>query len=335
MGKPYLLLGPERGKKEDKIQEIIKLTEKQLGEGAEVHKFYPFEDSVLTMIETALNGSLLTSNIVLIIDQADTIKVKEAAFFKEYFESPNPNATLIFKTEEISSTKVSAAITKAIAKSETIIFWEMFESDKRSWLHRFFLDAKIRISGDGLEYILEMLENNTAEFKATCQNIATFYPPGTELTAEKLEEFLYHSKEENPFTLFHKIAIGDFQGALDVYKKLSLEGNLVYPFLMGSLLSQFKKLFEWSSMAEENYSTEDIAAKLAIRSKKGKEEFMKAASLYSSSQIQSIILLTIKSDGQLREARSELQSTLVELYLYTVIVRKGEIENFEATFSQL
>lgn len=333
MGKPYLLLGPERGRKEEQVKKIIGETQQKTGEEAEIHRFYPFEASADEMIATASNGSLLSSNIVLLINQAETIKLKEASQFGEYFKNPNTDATLIFITEETASSKVTAFITKNVEKGNTIVFWEMFESDKKGWLAKFFHDAQLQIGSDGIDFILEMLENNTAEFRVVCQQIANFYPPGTLLTSEKMEEFLYHSKEESVFTLFSKISVGDFQGSMDILKKIYLGSGVYFPLLMGGLLWQFKKLLGWAQLSVLNYHPDEIANQLGVRAKRARQEYQKACSVYSVRNLECIVVLTIRMDSLLRESRGDVQKILMELYLYYVVEKKGECENFEESLA--
>lgn len=325
MGKSaYLFLGPERGRKDEAIAKIADSLRREGGEEPEIHKFYPFEDSVSRMVETALNNSLLSSSRLLLIEQAETIRENDAKLFKAYWAHPNPQAVFIFKSEETAASKIASGITMGIPKSETVVFWELFDSDKRGWLVRFFQEANLQAGADTVDFLLEMLENNTAEFTAACRQIVNYYPKGSVLSAEGLDEFLFHSKEESAFSLFGKIAFGDLSGALEVLKKLTLSGTFAYPQLMGTLLYQFRRLNEWADLLNERYSETAIAEKLKIRTKKGKAEFKKATSLYSAQNIRRMVLLTIQTDGELRKASPELQETLMQLYLYALIVKKGE-----------
>lgn len=332
---PYLLLGPEKGKKQAKIKDIIKEIRKVAGSAPEIHRFYPFESDAETILAAAGNGSLFASHSILIINQAETISAKEATLFAAYLKKPNESATLVFLSEESSSSKVSASITKAIGKKNTQVFWELFDSDKKSWLINFFRKENLSITPDGVEYLLEMLENNTSEFRNVCRQLAIFFDPGSELNTEKLEEFLYHSKEESVFTLFAKVAEGDLQGALDILKKISLGGSVYYPQLVGGLLWQLKKLISYSEMVQQSYSNEEICRKLGIRAKRAKEQSRLAVRRYSCEQLRSMVVLSTRIDSLLRESRGELQPLLMELYIYYMIERKGDAATLERSLSPL
>jgi len=329
MGEPYLLLGPEKGKKQTFVKGIISSILKQDGEAPDILRFYPFETEAGEIISAASNGSLFASHTLIIVNQADTIKTKDAKAFAQYLENPNSASTLIFISEESSSAKISAPLSKKIKKPNQKIFWELFDSDKRAWLVNYFRSHNQSISKSGIDYILEMLENNTTEFKKTCQQLSLFFKEGTEISEELLEEFLYHNKEETVFSLFDKIAIGDFQGSLDVLQKIKLSGSVFYPQLVAGLLWQLKKLYSFSALIDQNYSPDESSQKLGIRSKKAKNIYFKATKYYSHNQLKKIIILSTRIDTLLRESRGEVQSVVMELYLYLIIIKKGDFSNIE------
>lgn len=328
----YLFLGPEKGKKQERIDKII--AEKSNGgkEQVDLFKFYPFSDEVSAIVNVASNGSLFSSWQIIILNQCEEYKSKEGSAFVELIKENAPTV-LIFCSDENSESKIDSSIVKQIPKQNREIFWEMFESNKRGWIVEFLQKRKIRIEKEAVDFLLEVLENNTEDFKATCEQIAIAYGEGAHITSAMLEEYLYHSKEENVYSLFEKIAYSDFQGALEIFNKLVSSATVAYPQLIGGILWQLKNLLEWVKLKEENYSVDEIATKLNVRAKKAKAQMQQAASCYSAQNIHDMIVLTTRADSILRESKSDIQLLIGELFIYFLIIKKGDTTNFERTLT--
>ncbi len=119
----FLLLGPEKGKKQQYLKETIQKIAQKVGSAPEIHRFYPFESDMDAILDVAGSGSLFSAHLIIIVNQAETIKAKDAKLFSEYCENPNENATFIFISDETSSAKISNYIVKKVAKQNSVIFW--------------------------------------------------------------------------------------------------------------------------------------------------------------------------------------------------------------------
>ena len=86
----------------------------------------------------------------------------------------------------------------------------------------FFRQKKITIAPEAVEYILDMVENNTRDMRVECDRLAQFFGPDTVIGLESVEQYIYHSKEENVFTLFDKICERSLAGAAEVLDKILL-----------------------------------------------------------------------------------------------------------------
>ena len=109
------------------------------------------------------------------------------------------NTILILQSD---TTKVESALKGIFPKEGTKIFWELFEDQKRGWIVRYFREAKLTVTQDAVDVLLEMVENNTQDLKKECEKFVLFFEPGKKISGEELEQYIYHSKEENVFTLF-------------------------------------------------------------------------------------------------------------------------------------
>lgn len=335
MGENYLFLGLEKGKKQQQIDQIISNLEKKNSQKVELHKIYPFDENINATLDVARNGSLFSSDIVLIVNQIEEFGTKAAKEFSSFIKEKNSGTTIIFLSDENSSYKIDPSIVKCIPKENLQIFWEMFESNKKGWLKDFFAKENISITGEAIDYILEMLENNTADFRATCEQIVLAHPKGQTLTPDILEEYLYHSKEENVFSLFEKVVERDFQSAVDVLHKIAFSDSSSWPQILGGILYQLKSLLSWAHLYQQNYSFEEIATQLNVKTKRAKSQMQLGCNNYSVNQINDMIILTTRIDSLVRESKTDVQQLIMDLYLYYLVVKHGECDNFQKALSFL
>lgn len=335
VGAYYLFLGLEKGKKQEQINLIISDLEKKSSQKVDLHKIYPFDEELSFVLDIARNGSLFSSDVVIIVNQIDQFKAKDITLFSSFMKEGSSTATLIFLSDENSSSKISQSIVKQIPKENIQIFWEMFESNKKGWLKDFFSKENIVITPQAIDYILEMLENNTADFRVACEQIVLAHPKNQPLTLDAVEEYLFHSKEENVFSLFEKVVEQDFQSAVDILHKITFSDSAAYPQLLGGMLWQLKNLLSWAHLYQQNYSFEDIANRLNVKAKRVKSQMQLGCSNYSVNQLNDMIILTTRIDSLIRESKADVQQLLMDLYLYYLVVRKGECEGFQSALSFL
>ena len=91
-----------------------------------------------------------------------------------------------------------------------------FDNQKQGWVKGFFRQKKIAIDPEAAEYILDMAENNMRDMRAERDRLAQFLGPDTMIGLDSVEQYTYHSKEENVFTLFDKICARECPSSGDV-----------------------------------------------------------------------------------------------------------------------
>ncbi len=319
----YLLMGPEEGEKGEFIASI-KQALTQVDPSLEIHTIYPWETGMSELAGILKNGSLFSSWKLVILRNGEQVKREEGKILGEYLKNPAPEVCLIITTSNLEK-DISKPVASAIPKDRKKIFWELFENQKRAWLTKYFRGKEIEVSPEGMELILDLVENNTKEMRAACDQLSLFFGPGSCIGEEDVDTFIHHSREENVFTLFGKMADLDFISSLETLRKLMLSGENNPIQLYAGLLWQFKRLLKLSSMTDLQYSVEDACMKIGIRGKKNQESYRRANSHYSTGELKRIILLISRFDALVRETRAEMQSLLMELFLYYTILKKGEL----------
>jgi len=315
----WLLLGPEHGQKQDFLNELREKLTKQFREAPEIHKFYAFETPFGQVLSLLQNGDLFAAHKLILIQNADEYKKADNDLIKGYLKHPAAESTLVLLSDE---TKADA-LTRAVPKEQTKVFWEMFESQKRGWVLHHFQEIGLGMSSEAADFFLEMVDNSTDQIRLEAQKLLAFFEKGATLSLEDLEHYLVHTKEENVFTLFEKITAGEFSKSLEVLKKILGAKETEGIGLLGGLTWQFKNLLAFQVKMAERLAPDEAFSALKVFSKKAQANFQIGARRYSLADLQAILVLTSDFDQRLRQFRTEHHSLLLELYLYYIVVKKG------------
>ncbi len=316
----WLLAGPETGERTIFLKQMKNRLIEQFGEEPEQHRFYPFESSVSDILSLIKNGSLFSAWKLIIIGQADLFKKAEVDEFKSYLSSPSDNTVIVFLSDE---TSLKNSLSKIIPKQNQKIFWEMFEGQKKGWLSGFFRNRKMEIESDAIEMLLTLIENNTTDMKKECEKLAVFFGEGALISKADIENFFYHGKEENVFSLFNKIAAADLGGAVEILQKIMLGNETSTVQLLGGLLWQLRNLQGIAAELDRGESFQSACYKNNIRGKKAQAVYSDALKHYTEANLRDIISLTADYDIKLRTARQEQREITAQMYLYSIIEKKG------------
>lgn len=313
----YLLLGPEIGEKRLFIDKTIQALTTKLGNAPDIKRFYPGEKDIREILGEISNGSLFSDHRVFILERVDEYtRANQINPLVDMLKNPPDQISLILTSDKNS---VDRKITAAIPKDRKQNFWEMFEGAKKSWIQSYFRQRKINIHQDALEELLDMVDNNTAEMRNACETLMFYFAEGQIITSDDIDRILYHSKEENVFTLFDKIASRDLEGALEVFGKIRLSQQSEGVQLMAGLLWQIRLLLSLSLLADQGYNDSECWSKLKIQGKKRQKLYALANSRYSTRELQRAISLIAEYDKELRSVRKEMQDRMVEVFLYRLI----------------
>lgn len=323
-GRVYLLLGPEEGVKREFLLDLKNRVLKEAGGNLEEFRYYPFEIAMAEVVSRIQNGSLFSNQKWVVIPQVETVKQGEAAVLGAYCAKPAEDTTLALLSSG-TDRDIAKAISKNIPKAQVKIFWELFENQKQNWIRSFFQKWNIQINEDTVELILELVENNTWELRRECEKLALFFGEGRKLSRDDVDHYIYHSKEENVFTLFDRFAGGEFIRALEVLNKIGLSGEFQPVQLLGGLLWQFKRLHSLSLQVEGHIPFEEACRKLRIMGKRMQRIYRQAQQRYSSRDVERIIAQAEKTDGSLREGSGSAQGLILEMFLYYAVEKKGRI----------
>ena len=322
----WLFLGPEIGEKQAAIDEI----RKNLGTGSgmpggqskaggasplEETVYYAGETPVSAMVSAMRNGSLFADRRLFFIKSAEGIKKKEDIDLLSAFTASPPDDTfLILISEETSAAK---GLEQSIPPANKRIFWELLDSRKYEWVQTFFRNEGFRISAEGIETILELVENNTSALKQECSRLILFLDKTREISGADAEKWLSHTREESVFPLFSRIAAGDLSRSLECARIL-LAAKETPPAIFAGLASCFRKLGNYLVLKEAGVRDEWEYKKIGVSAPGAKRDYSAAARRYNSAAAETCLALTAEYDLLLRSAYSFPEQILLDRYLYKI-----------------
>ena len=307
-------MGPEIGEKQAAVDDLRK---KLGGSGGAVEEtvYYAGETPVSAMVSAMRNGSLFADSRLFFIKSADGIKKKEEVdLLSSYIASPPDDTFLVLISEE---TSVAKGLEQAVPPASKKIFWELLGSRKYDWVAAFFRNEGFRISAEGIESILELVENNTAALRQECSRLILFLEKTREISGADAEKWLSHTREESVFTLFSRIAAGDLSRSIECMRIL-LAAKETPPAIFAGLASCFRKLINYLALKEAGVRDDWEYKKIGVSAPGAKRDYSAAAKRYNSAAAETCLALTAEYDLLLRSAFSFPEQVLMDRYLYKI-----------------
>ncbi len=329
----YLLLGPEKGQKQETINRIRETLNKEFGEQIEYSKYYAFDDNNDQMYIDLNNISLFSPHSLIVLHNIDALKAPDVSNILKYLEHPNESSTFILVSDEFSiKSSASKIVTKL--KKETTIFWGLQENQLFGWVKSFFRKNKLQIDDNAVQYILDQTDNDTLELKIICNQLSFYFSVNKKnniICEDDIETFVHHSKSENAFSLFSAIAQAKLDDALEIATVLLERDNTSRYTLVPGLLWSFRRLISISDLCSQGYSPSQAFGKAkvferpnAIRSKKDQIIYSSALKNYSYEDLKRILKTLLEADIDIRTSSTDTVKIYVEKLLYTIIVKKGK-----------
>ncbi len=319
-----LLLGPEEGEKAALVSTIKEGLTARMGEQPEVTRFYAGDGPVAEIVLCLRNQTLFSKHRLVIVANVEAVKrADEVAQLVEYCGAPAPDATLLLLSSGFAS-DIDKKLMSAVPKDAQKIFWEMFENQKHGWVTAFFQKRKIGIAAEAVEYILDMVENNTRDMRSECERLALFFGPDTTIGLSNVEQYIYHSKEENVFTLFDRVCARELAESEEVLEKILLARESDATQLTSGLLMQFRRLAGFKRMQAANYESAEAFTKLRIFSKKNQKTYLEGSRRFTPQDIECVVELLATFDERFRSVKTDLHELLLHLLVYYIVQRAGQ-----------
>ncbi|AHC16629.1 DNA polymerase III subunit delta [Salinispira pacifica] len=314
----YMYYGPEHGKRQGLVNNLKSALVKNYGDALDVHKYYAGEDTPEQIISDLDNGALFASHTLALIHNAESLSRKsDIQHFEKFLKSQNPDVTLVFVSEQ---SRLDSKLVKLAAAEAREICWELFDNQKEGWVIQYLRKQNAGIEDDALELFLSLVGTNTQEMQQELDKILLLFDSGEKpvISADVVESYIFHAKEESVYTLFDAYAARDFSRALEILSKLRgakshEETSILIRF--SYLVRNLAGLQAISS--ERRLEPADFTGR-RILGKRNQNLYRNLLSRLDEATVLSHIRSCNEFEMALREQKSNLHHHLIQLWLYSL-----------------
>ena len=325
----YILAGPDSGKRMTFVETIRKEFAKAAGGAPEEHRLYAQETPVGELLSLAMNGSLFSSSRLIEYRDADLVKTKaEITALLDYIKRPPAGVVLFLVTSAFGLEK---AIEDAVGKDAKKTFWELFENEKPQWLTRRLGESGISIDEEGVETLLELVENDTASLDAACARLAVLFPEGTRLGSDDIDGAIARNRREDAFSLFARMVADEPVWAFECLEAVLADRQGGAVPLIAALAWSWKRLLRLHVLMEGGEGFEGACTKSGIRAKSLQATHREALRRFDRGSCERVLCLLNDFDATLRGGGAQLEAGLLQLLVWGIVVRKGDL-TLDASF---
>lgn len=313
----FLLLGPETDEKETFIKNAIHRLEQEKKSKAEVYKYFAFEAPCVEIASLLQNGLLFADCKAVIVFGVENLKKADIETLADCIVRPMPDSLLFLCSDE---TRLAGSRIENLVKSQNRkIFWELLEHQKKGFVRNYFNKRSISIADGAVDFILEMVEKSTRDLKTICERLEIFFGKDSTIRLEDIENYLYHGREENVFTLFAGIVKRDFGLSLEILDKLLLSNDEDPIRILSGLLWQVHQGLQFLDLLARNHSFDEAFEKLGIKAKRQQKLYAEIRDGFSIEALGKIVGLIADYDTRLRIYHQNAHRILLEFFIYSVI----------------
>lgn len=247
-------------------------------------------------------------------------------FYSIGFKNYDENTYLIMMNE--GNDRIPKNLFDIVAYNQHIIFWEMFESQKIEWIRKEFKKYDLFITDDAVIFILDMIENNKAQLENEISKISLLYKEKKDIIKKDvidcqfIEEYIFHSKNESPFTLYSAILNKDMDKAFGILDNLFLSDEM--GLLNGLAWSHRRFLKALDLYENQKMPVIDIYMTMKITAKKNKEDFENGFNNYDFEHASMMFFCFSELDYYLKILPSKLKLVKLQEFIVKFINGDGD-----------
>ena len=325
----YILAGPDDGRRGTFVESIRKEMAQISGAEPERHRLYAQETPVGELLSLAMNGALFSSSRLIEYRDADLVKTKaEFQTLVEYVKRPAPDVVLLLVT---ALPGIDKALEESVGKDRKKVFWELFENEKPQWIARRLGEARLAIDQEGIETILELVENDTASLDSVCARLAVLFPEGTKLSAEDIDRAIARNRREDAFSLFARMVADEPIWAFECLEVVLADRQGGAVPLIAALAWSWKRLLRLNASLDGGENFESACLKSGIRAKSLQATHREALRRFDRAACERVLCLLSEFDARIRAAGTQMEAGLLQLLVWGIVIRKGNL-SLDASF---
>lgn len=332
-----LLLGPEEGDKNERYElERRDLLEKC--PDLEIETYYANDNCEKEVLTSLRQPSLFSPMRLIVIKYFEAVR-KDSSFVKglsAYMNDPENDVYMIILDSDTLN-----PFPRNQKNLESQIFYEDFDSNKVRWITKEFQKGGFRVTQDGIDEILESVENNKAEMKSTIDGITSYYKgkiPTNTISSEEISSVISREKGETGYTLFSAMAERDLEKSLLILSAINLQDPRGLVTASSIVMSEFRLLEDCAEMRARRIPDDRIfqdatgfqttfVPRPGISFRK-KPSMLSGMRKYRLEEIHQIVKYLAESDTELKIQGSESYRLFQDI-VFNVVVNGGKPQGLD------
>ncbi len=257
----YLLLGEDRGSKEEVIRAVKKYLFKsgeETASGSTV--FYGDEAPVYAIVETLKTSSIFSEKRLVVVHDFDRIGNKKPLL--EYAAGPDSDTVLLLLSEKNSLAKT---VTDAVSRhGKAATFWPMFHNEGERWLLRYLKRLGVNAEQEAVGYIVEVTGTGKYEMKSQAEHIVNYLERDEPLTLDTAKRIIAKLYRYTVFDLANRLFVSKPGEIVSVFRWLVRTGEDLVK-LEYFCIRELGKVTRALAMFQNHYSFPQIVQKLRFR----------------------------------------------------------------------
>jgi DNA polymerase III delta subunit len=146
------------------------------------------------------------------------------------------------------------------------------------------------------------------------------------LTESEVEAAIARNRQEDAFSLYDRMVTGEMEEALETLEAVLADRRGDAVQIISALTWGFRRLGRLHALMEEGEGLESACMRLQMRSKALQRQSAAAVRRFPKAECERIILLASSFDAKARSMGSAYERTLLQLLVYGIMVKKGELD---------
>ncbi len=221
--------------------------------------FYGKDADVISIKNEATQYPTFAERRVVIVREAQDIKVKDWEVFEKYFENPVKSTILVFAHKNKALDK-RTKIAKLIEKTTVFVESKKINDDVLpSWISKYVQKNKFIIKEDAAKMLAENLGNDLSRIAREIDKLSVMLQENEEISHDIIEKYIGISKEYNITEFNSAIVKRDFSKAMKMvfyFEKNPKAGPLIP--IIAYMYNHFSKLFVLHQLKDVKAATAAI-----------------------------------------------------------------------------
>lgn len=221
--------------------------------------FYGKDSDPIAILNDAKQYPTFAEKRLVIVREAQEIKVKDWEAFEKYIENPVQSTILVFSHKNKTLDK-RTKIAKTIEKKS--VYFESKKVEEGSlpgWIAGYVKKKNFKISSDAIQVLAENLGNDLSRIANELNKLSVMLGENAEITVDVIEKYIGISKEYNVTEFNKAIITKNFSKAMKMvlyFEKNPKAGPLIQ--IIAFMYSHFSKLFVLHQIKDVKTATATI-----------------------------------------------------------------------------